>query len=120
MYRNYEEYEKCFEEMQKKAPKSINLRKQTPEEFASENYRDKIEWYLVEEWNTDFFHNIFFGNCPENYSDEITPEEQRADELHGRVCDIIWEGWEKGWDVPKTARAVFVYLISEKAIEQES
>lgn len=122
MYRNYQEYLTFFEDvLAKNVPPGVFLKKQTLEQFLWENYRDKIEWYLMEEWDTNSFTEIFYGNCylsDVEESDELTPEEIRAEELHGGVHDIIEDGFEKGLSIPQTAKKVFDYLSKEKAIQQ--
>lgn len=120
MFRDYAEYERYFEKMMEQAPESIKpkLKKKSPAEFERENYYDKVEWYLVEEWGTDSFIDIFYGKCEENDSEVETPEEKRARELHEGVHDIVWDGWEVNAAIPLVARAVFVYLFEKKAIHQ--
>ena len=118
MYRNYEEYERSYEEMMRSnhLDKS-KFRKRTQEEFYRDNYRDRVEWYLMEEWGTEAFHNIFFADCDyENESEEITPEEERAEELHHCVYDIIEESQDKGMSINQTAGKVYEYLSKENAI----
>lgn len=114
MYRNYEEYLTHFQEfLSKNAPAGARLKKKTIEEFLADNYRDKIEWYLMEEWETPPFHDIFYGdidfsNVEEN--DEMTEEEILADEINDKVYDIIENGREKGLSIPQTAKKVLDYL----------
>jgi len=115
MYRNYEEYERFYDEMVEKNGLDPS-KKRTVEQFQRENYRDKVEWYLMEEWSTMAFHDIFFSDCYEDESDEMTPEEIRGEELHGAVYDIIEHGQDKGMSVNQTARLVYEFLSKEKAI----
>lgn len=118
MYRNYEEYQKIMGEMIRQNNMEGKIKLRTLEEFLRDNYRDKVEWYLMEEWGTEPFHEIFYAGCepPEDESDEISPEEERADELHGVVYEIIMGGMKLGMSVNQTARKVYEYLSKEKAI----
>jgi hypothetical protein len=119
MYRNYEEYEVALEKLLENAPKNVKIEKKTKEQFEHDNYRDKVEWYLMEEWNTKPLHEIFFGhivNDDDDDSDEFTPEEYRAEELHGGVHDILDSCFEKGCGISQAAGKVFKYLKKQKAI----
>lgn len=115
MYRNYEEYLINFEEMVANAPKNIKLRKLDREEFEYENYRDKVEWYLMEEWNAPYFHDIFYTNC-DLESEELTPEEKRSDKMHYKVLDIIEYHYDNNMSVNQAAAKVYRYLKKKKAI----
>lgn len=114
MYRNYEEYLTFFQEvLAKNIPAGVTLKKKTIEEFLVENYRDKIEWYLMAEWETPPFHEIFYANIDLSQveeNDEMTNEEIRADEVHNKVHDIIENGRNKGLSIPQTAKKVLDYL----------
>ena len=120
MYRNYEEYEKAFEVMVKRAaPAGINIVKKSLEEFLVDNYRDKIEWYLTQEWGTETFPEIFYRDCEcdlDEDCDEISEEEMRGDDLHSGVWEIVNDGYERGMSVNQTAFAVYEYLKNEGAI----
>jgi hypothetical protein len=116
MYRNYEEYESALDKLQENAPANVKIKKKTRQEFDYENYRDKIEWYLMEEWGTEPFHEIFFGHLTDIESDEPTPEDFRAEELHGCVYDIIDSCYEKKFSVNQAASKIYLYLKKEKAI----
>lgn len=116
MYRNYEEYEKAFVEMIAKVPAGIRLKKKTREEFARDNYRDKVEWYLMAEWCTDSFMDIIYRDVEYvegDESDEMTPEEKVADELHTHIFDMIDCGLLRRESVNETARVVYGYLKRE-------
>lgn len=117
MYRNYAEYEKHFDDMQKNGPQAVRgkLKKKTPEQFEVENYRDKVEFYLAEEWDTGWFHDIFCTE--ENMSDEMTPEEKRLLELYEKVYDIIFSGLERNDCIPNVARKVLVFLQKENVLK---
>ena len=119
MYRNYEEYEKAFEIMIERAPAGIKIVKKSQEEFLVDNYRDKIEWYLMEEWETATFPEIFYRDCDydlDEDSDELSPEEMRGDELNSGVWEIVNNGYERGMSVNQTAFLVYEYLKNEGAI----
>lgn len=116
MYRNYEEYEKALGEMIAKAPAGVRFKKKTREEFAKENYRDKVEWYLMNEWCTETFLDIIYRDVEyveDDESDEMTPEEEVADEMHNHIFDIIDCGLLRRESVNETARVVYGYLKRE-------
>jgi hypothetical protein len=119
MYRNYEEYQKDFNE--RIAPEAekhnIKCKLQSKEKFEEENYRDKVEFYLTEEWGTPELHDIFYKDCDfSSDSEEETPEEKRGDELHEKYYDIVSEGYSKGYSVNQTARKAYEYFSKEKTI----
>jgi hypothetical protein len=117
MYRNYNEYLIEHEKMVANAPEGMKIHKKSEEQFDHDNYRDKVEWYLMEEWNTDAFHNIFFAGCDmDDDSEEPTPEEERAYDLHHRVHNIIDKCYTKKMSVNQAASKVYNYLKKKEAI----
>lgn len=118
MYRNYDEYLAELEKMRRNAPNGMTFRKKTKDEFHRENYKDKVEWYLMEEWDTGYFHEIFFPEASE--TEESTPEEidqeQRGYDLHNGVHNIIEKCYRKGMSVNQAAAKVYRYLKKKEAI----
>jgi hypothetical protein len=109
MYKNYEEYEFYFEEMLKSAPKNIKFKKLSLEEFLSTNYKDKVEWYLCEEWNLDPFHEIFFSHS-DMESETMSPEEILYEKLYHSCTNIIENGRINKVSVNQTALEVLNFL----------
>lgn len=119
MYRNYQEYEKDFAERIVPFISAVGKapRKKSVEEFNRENYRDKVEWYLCAEWSVESLADVFYGDCDlEDDSDYMTPEEERGDELHSGVYEIVENGYNNGECVNQTAYAVYEYLKKESVI----
>ena len=117
MYRNYEEYERFIEESKEKFPSAAGkIKKKSYEEFLRENYRDKIEFYLMAEWSVGPFHEIFYGEI-DLESQEMTDEEIRADQIHNGVHDIIDQCYLNGESVNNAAVLVLDFLKNEGAVK---
>jgi len=115
MYRDYQHYEQAFERMTEQAPEGVILRKLSWEEFHEENYKDKVEFYLMEEWCLPPFHEIFFSG-EDHESEERTPADDRGEMLHGGVHDILDHGYENKWNVVQTAAKILEFLKNQSAI----
>lgn len=106
MYRDYSDYLASYSEDVKKIP---NLRKKSLEEFLWENYRDKVEYYLMEEYCLEPFHEIIYSDVSETdmESEELTESEKKAHDIHDQVGDIIESGFKNKISIQRVARKVF-------------
>lgn len=120
MYRDYETYLKEFAEIIAKNPgMEEKMKPRSKEQFLWENYRDKVEWYLVEEWGTKHFHDIFYENVDwqaSMESEELTEDEERGCDLQDATNEIIHNCYENKECIQKAATLVLDYLKKEQAV----
>lgn len=116
MFKSYGEYEKFYNEARKRFPK---IRKKTPLEVEFENYRDLVEYYLVSEYCTLPFSEMFYGDVSmkDFQSEVMTPAETRGYMIQEQTDSMIKLGFEGKVSVPETAANVYDYLKKAKAIK---
>ena len=88
---------------------NIVIRKKTLEQFLIENYKDSVEHYLMTQYKTDAFHDLFFGKGDMD-SDELTREEILYEQMYNVVCNLIEVCRVSGFDINRTSRLVFDIL----------
>jgi len=118
MYRDYDEYLHFYNTVLVPfgEKNGVMVRKKDLQEFLKENYKDRIECYLIDEHDIDAFQDLFFGKGDED-SEEMTPEEVRFDKMYCTVCDIIDDCREAGLSIPQAAGLIFEYLIVLGVVE---
>lgn len=110
----YEQYEKMHEEVKKHYP---NARKMSRAEVAKERFCDRVQTYFMNEWEDKTFPDIIFANCDlDDESEEMTPEDERAEEIHHGIHAILDLAWDRKDNVPNTAGLIYEFLKMEKAI----
>jgi hypothetical protein len=123
MYRNYQDYCEDFEKMSQEAPECIRVRlkKKDLETFLYFNYQERVEEYLVEEWNLDSFANLAYGN---DYSEEIDADDPRfwekrdekGDFLYESILDIVDFGRDNKISIPEVAAQVLLFLKKQSVV----
>ena len=88
---------------------NVVVRKKTLEQFLIDNYKDRVEHYLMTQYKTDAFHDLFFGKGDMD-SDELTSEEIRYERLYNVICNLIEVCRISGFDINRTSRLVFDIL----------
>jgi len=88
---------------------NVVIRKKTLEQFLIENYKDRVEHCLMEQYKIDAFHDLFFGKGDMD-SDELTREEILYERLYNVVCRTIEVCREFGFDIDRTSRLIFDIL----------
>lgn len=121
MYRDYEEYLHFYNTVLVpfSEKNGVMVKKKDLQEFLKENYKDRIECYLIDEHDIDAFHDLFFGKG-DMESEQMTPEEVRFDNMYITMCDIIDDCREAGLDVPQAAGLIFEYLTVLKIVEKSN
>lgn len=114
MFKSYSEYEEWYNETKKRFPK---IRKKTVLEVVFENYRDLVEYYLVSEYCTLPFSEVFYGDVSNFQSEIMTPAETRGFMIQDQTDEMIRLGFEGLVSVPETAANVYDYWKQAKAIK---
>ena len=116
MIKSYGEYEEWYNEAKKRFPK---IRKKTVLEVVFENYRDLVEYYLVSEYCTLPFSEVFYGDVSSNFQSEVmTPAETRGYIIQEQTDSMIKLGFEGLVSVPETAANVYSYWKRAKVVKK--
>ena len=117
MFKSYGEYEEWYNEAKKRFPK---IRKQTMLEVEFENYRFLVEYYLISEYCTLHFSEMFYGDVSMNdfQSEVMTPAETKGYMIQEHTDNMIKIGFEGKISVPETAANVYKYWKQVKAIKK--
>lgn len=116
MFTSYSQYEEWYEEAKKRFPK---IRKKTVREVELENYHDLVEYYIVTEYCTKPFHEVFYGDVTlQDFQSEVmTPIETKGHLIQDNTDSMIVSGFEGKVSVPETAANVHAYWKQVGAVK---
>jgi len=110
----YEQYEKMHEEVKKHYPKA---RKMTRAEVAKERFCDRVQTYFMQEWHDKTFPDIIFAGVDfDDENESMTPQDERAEELHHGIHGILDLAWDRKDNVPNTAGLIYDFLKMEGVV----